>query len=306
MTIAIISHPDCLLHDMSAGHPEAPARIATIQAAIQHYPFKTAVSYYEAPCVTREQLLRVHPEAYIDWLASVAPHSGLVALDADTFMNPHTLAAASRAAGSVPLAVDLVMAGDAGVAFCNVRPPGHHALVKQAMGFCFYNNIAVGVMHAFHQHSIQRAAIIDFDVHHGNGTQAIFQHDARLMLCSSFEHPFYPGYEAGMDNAHILNVPLPAYTQSGGYRQKVADAWFAKLDAFAPEIIFFSAGFDAHVSDPLADIELTVADYVWITEQIRALAVKHSQGRMISVLEGGYQLPALAECVPAHINAMVV
>ena len=306
MTIAIISHPDCALHDAGEGHPERPERVVVIQDALKRYPFNVPVNFLEAPLATRRELIVAHDKAYVDWIFSIAPEDGMVAVDEDTVMNPYTLNAALRAAGSVPFAVDLVMAGKASVAFCNVRPPGHHAEHEKAMGFCFFNNVAVGVLHAIKKHNIERVAIIDFDVHHGNGTQNIFQHEHRVMYCSSFEHPFYPGYDEEMDNEHILSVPLPAGAGSETFREKVQAAWFEKIAAFQPQLIFFSAGFDAHTKDPLAELNLMEADYVWLTTQIAKIAKVHAQGRMISVLEGGYNLDVLAQCVPAHVNAMVI
>lgn len=305
MSIALISHADCLLHDAGIHHPERPARIKVIEEACKHYPFKTNIEFYEAPLATREQLLQVHDQNYVDWIFSIAPKKGEIEIDPDTVMNPYSLSAALHAAGAVVYAVDLVMQEKVKVAFCNIRPPGHHAEKEKAMGFCFFNNVAVGVAHALHEYKLQRVAIIDFDVHHGNGTQNIFQQDKRVMLCSSFQHPFYPGYDDEMDNAHILCVPLPAGTQGTEFREQVADVWFAKLAAFKPQLIFFSAGFDAHVNDQLANLCLTEADYVWLTEQIAKLAKTCCDGKMISVLEGGYDLDALATCVPAHVNALM-
>ena len=305
MTIAIISHEDCVLHSAGDVHPESPRRVEVIRQAIDHYHFKHPIKHLQAPLVKREQLQRVHPKHYIDWLTSIAPQEGLVGIDDDTFMNKNTLRAAYFSAGSVPLAVDLVMSGKMQAAFCNVRPPGHHAEREKAMGFCLFNNVAVGVMHAMEEHGLSRMAIVDFDVHHGNGTQEIFQHNDHVMLCSSFEHPLYPGYEPESDNAHIINLPLAAGTNGEHFRKQTAAAWFDKLNAFKPQLIFFSAGFDAHVKDPLGHMELTDADYVWLTMQIREIAEVHCEGKVISVLEGGYQLDALAHCVPAHINALV-
>ena len=305
MTIAIISHPHCLLHDLGEGHPEQPARVQVIQDAIKQYPFKEPVKFYEAPLATREQLLRAHANAYVDWLISIAPKEGYIAIDADTIMNPHTLEAALRAAGSVPYAVDLVMQGDAQVAFCNVRPPGHHAEFDKAMGFCFFNNVAVGAAYAIAKYNLERIAIIDFDVHRGNGTQEIFHTNKHILYCSSFQHPFYPGYEEESDDKHVLSVPLPAGTGGDEFRRATEKAWFAKLAEFKPQLIFFSAGFDAHANDPLANLNLTEADYIWLTEQIAKIAKVCCDGKMISVLEGGYNLDVLAQCVPAHINAMI-
>ncbi|VVC76526.1 Histone deacetylase-like amidohydrolase [Aquicella siphonis] len=305
MTIALVSHPDCILHEAGEQHPEQPARVQVIQGALEHYPFSVPVRFYEAPRATPEQLMIAHGQNYVNWILSIAPKSGFIQIDADTWMNPYTLNAALRAAGAVPFAVDLVMRGEAEAAFCNVRPPGHHAEREQAMGFCLFNNVAIGVKHALTTYGLERVAIIDFDVHHGNGTQDIFQNDKNVMYCSSFEHPFYPGYEPEMDNEHILSVPLAPGTRGEEFREKVQAAWFDKIAAFQPQFIFFSAGFDAHAEDPLADLELTREDYVWVTRQIAKIAKVHCDGRIVSALEGGYNLDALAQCVPAHVNALV-
>jgi acetoin utilization deacetylase AcuC-like enzyme len=306
MTIALISHPDCALHNAGPGHPEKPERIQVIQAALQRYPFKKTVQYYEAPLATREQLITVHDERYVDWIFSIAPKEGRIGIDADTWMNPHTLTAALRAAGSVPFAVDLIMQKKAQVAFCNVRPPGHHAEREKAMGFCFFNNIAIGVTHGLQKYHLERIAIVDFDLHRGNGTQDIFQTNKQVLYCSSFEHPLYPGYEEELDNEHILSLPLPPGTKGETFREEVQRLWFDKLASFQPQFIFFSAGFDAHINDQLGNLKLTEADYVWLTTQVAKIAKVHCEGRIISVLEGGYNLDALAQCVPAHVNAMEV
>lgn len=305
MSIAIISHPDCILHYAGDAHAESPRRIEVIREAIESFNFRNPLLQLEAPLATREQLLRVHPEHYLDWLSSISPESDMIGVDEDTVMNQHTLRAAYLSAGSVLFAVDQVMSGKAQAAFCCVRPPGHHAERETAMGFCFFNNVAVGVMHALEHHGLQRAAIIDFDVHHGNGTQVIFQRNEKVMLCSSFEHPLYPGYEPEMDNDRIINVPLPAGTKGDVFREKTAAAWFDSLNAFKPEFIFISAGFDGHAKDPLAHLELTEPDYVWITTEIRRIAETHCNGKIVSVLEGGYHLDALRQSVPQHINALV-
>lgn len=305
MSIAIISHPDCELHDPGKGHPEQPDRIKVIQKALLAYPFKPKAQFYEAPFATREQLLSAHSKDYVDWIFSIAPKGEeIIAIDADTVMNQYSLSAALRAAGAVIFAVDLVMQDKAQVAFCNVRPPGHHAEREKAMGFCFFNNVALGALYALSAYHLKRVAIIDFDVHHGNGTQDIFQENKAVLYCSSFEHPFYPGYESEMDSNHIISIPLDPGTNGPDYREKVKVAWLDKITQFKPELIFFSAGFDAHKDDPLADILFTAPDYIWLTEQIRQIAELSCQGRMVSVLEGGYQLSALAECVPVHVEAM--
>jgi acetoin utilization deacetylase AcuC-like enzyme len=275
-----------------------------IEEALRLFPFSHPIEFYEAPFASREQLNEVHLPEYVEAIFAIAPLQGKIQIDADTAMNPFSLNAALRAAGSVTLAVDLLMQNKAKVAFCNVRPPGHHAEQKAAMGFCIFNNVAVGVRHAFNQYHLKRIAIIDFDVHRGNGTQDIFQDDARVLYCSSFLHPFYPGYDDELDNAHILSVPLVSQTQSKEFREKVSAAWFAKLTAFKPEMIFLSSGFDGHQDDYLADMNLQDEDYVWLTEAIAKIA-KAQGGKMIAVLEGGYNLSVLARCVPLHIEAMI-
>lgn len=305
MTIALISHPDCLLHEAGEQHPERPARVKVIQAALEQYSFTTPVTFHLAPLASREQLISVHDENYVDWIIAHSPQHGYMQIDMDTSMNAYSLDAAKRAAGAVIYAVDLVMSGDVKAAFCNIRPPGHHAEYDRAMGFCFFNNVAIGVKHAMTKYAIERVAIIDFDVHHGNGTQNIFQNEKNVLYCSSFEYPLFPGYTPQMDNEHILSVPLHAGTGGENFREKVAAAWLEKIAAFKPQFIFFSAGFDAHVSDPLAELCLQEADYVWLTKEIVKLAKLYSEGRIVSVLEGGYDLQALAQCVPAHVDALI-
>ncbi len=239
MSIAIISHPDCALHYAGDAHAESPHRVKVIREAIDSYHFKNPIEHLEAPLATHEQLLRVHPESYVKWLESISPQRDLIAIDEDTVMSPHSLRAAFLSAGSVPLAVDQVMSGKHQAVFCCVRPPGHHAESEKAMGFCFFNNVAVGAMHALAAHGLERVAIIDFDVHHGNGTQQIFQKNKQVMLCSSFEHPLYPGYEPELDSPHIINVPLSAGTKGDVFRKKTAAAWFDALHQFKPQLIFF-------------------------------------------------------------------
>jgi acetoin utilization deacetylase AcuC-like enzyme len=305
MTVGIISHRDCELHDAGPGHPEKPDRVKVINKAIKAHRFPVPVKFFRAPLAREAQLKKVHDASYIDWIYSIAPPDTTILIDEDTCMDPHTLTAARRAAGAVIKAVDLVMHDEVNVVFCNVRPPGHHAEIDKAMGFCFFNNIAVGVKYALDHYQLQRIAIIDFDVHRGNGTQTIFQNDNRILYCSSFQHPLYPGYEEESDNEHILSVPIDANADAVAFRQAVEGAWFEKLAEFRPQLIFFSAGFDAHTDDPMANLNLQKDDYVWLTKHIANIAKVHAEGRMISVLEGGYNLEALAECVPAHIEAMI-
>ncbi len=306
MSIALISDPSCELHDAGYEHPESPERVKVIQQALKDFPFTTHKEFYTAPLATIEDVKRAHDHRFVDWLISIAPKTGVIMVDADTRMNSHTLSAAMHAAGAVILAVDLVLKNEVQAAFCNVRPPGHHAEYDKAMGFCFFNNIAIGALYALEVYHLQRIAIIDFDVHHGNGTQNIFQRDKRVMYCSSFQHPFYPGYDEELDNSHILGVPLKAGTDGAQFREAVEKKWFAKLLEFKPDLIFFSAGFDAHEQDPLADLRLTKDDYVWLTSKIADIAKICCQGKMISVLEGGYNLTVLADCVPAHVQAMII
>ena len=269
--LAIISHPDCVLHNAGTDHVEQPERVNVIQHALHRYPFKTPVHFYEAPLATKEQLLLVHDETYVDWVTSISPKEGTIWIDADTYMNPYTLSAAHRAAGAVPFAVDLVMQKKARAAFCNIRPPGHHAERDKAMGFCIFNNVSVGAAHAMTAHGLDRIVIVDFDLHRGNGTQNIFQYDKRILYCSSFAHPLYPGYEDEMDNEHILSVPLAAGTSGDVFREKVQAAWLEKIAAFEPQFILFSAGFDAHAKDPLSPLGLAESDYVWLTSHIAKL-----------------------------------
>lgn len=307
MTIAIVSHADCLLHTMSRNHPEQPDRIRVIEKALTTATINPQLKYFAAPLVTRAELLRVHTAAYIDTIFNLAPKEGLSSIDADTFMNPYTLTAALRAAGANVKGVDLVMNKEVNAAFCNVRPPGHHAERNRAMGFCFFNNIAVAAAYALEKYHCKRVAIVDFDVHHGNGTENIFEHDERVLYCSSFEYPFYPFTESSQLNIksnHIINIPLPAGAGSKEFRAATSKYWFDRIRAFKPEMIFFSAGFDGHYLDPLADLNFTEADYGWITTQIKKIADECCEGRIVSTLEGGYNLEVLGGCALAHVNAL--
>lgn len=305
MTIAIISHPDCLLHDMGFDHPEQPRRLRAIETEFVREGLDPYLKHYQAPLATREQVLRVHDENYVDQIFNLAPKEGVISLDPDTWMNPYTLSAALRAAGANVYAVDLIMKNEIHAAFCNVRPPGHHAEYARAMGFCFFNNIAVGVAHALDHYKLDRVAIIDFDVHHGNGTEDIFRNEERVLLCSSFQHPFYPGSGAETISDHILNMPLEAGTTGKSYREHVIEYWIPKVIEFQPDMIFFSAGFDAHAQDPLANLLFTEDDYAWITYQFKQIANKYSKGRMVSTLEGGYDLDALGASAAAHVKALM-
>ena len=304
MQTAYLSHPLCLKHDMGAHHPECPARIHAIEDQLIASGLMDYFQHHDAPEVTREQLLRVHTAAHIDHVAASSPMQGIVHIDGDTAMNPFTYPAALRAAGAVVMAVDLVMAGKVENAFCNIRPPGHHAERERAMGFCLFNNIAVGAAHAMHHHGLQRVAILDFDVHHGNGTEQIFRDDERVMLCSTFQHPFYPNCGADSSNEHIINVPLAAGAGGAEFRAAVTQHWLPALDKFEPQMIFISAGFDAHRDDEMSMLRLNESDYAWVTTQAKHLAEKYAQRRIVSALEGGYELHALGRSVAAHIKVL--
>jgi acetoin utilization deacetylase AcuC-like enzyme len=304
MQTAYFTHPACLRHEMGADHPECPARIHAIEDQLISSGLLPYLAHLDAPEVTREQLLRVHSEAYVDSVFAKSPESGLVYLDGDTAMNPYTLAAALRAAGAAVQAVDLVMAGQVENAFCNVRPPGHHAGRNSAAGFCVFNNVALAAAHAVEQHGLQRVVIVDFDVHHGDGTENIFYDDPRVMLCSTFRHPYYPYCGADSGNPHIINVPLAAGASGADFREAVTQYWLPALAAFQPQLLFISAGFDAHREDDMGGLALREADYAWVTEQLKSLAATHSARRIVSVLEGGYALNALGRCAAAHIKVL--
>lgn len=304
MFTAIISHPACARHDMGPHHPECPERLTAIQDQLIAARLQDFLRYCDAPRATRDQLLRVHTAAYLDLIEASAPVTGLIRLDPDTAMNPYSLEAALHAAGAAVMATDMVLGGEVDNAFCNVRPPGHHATRDQSMGFCIFNNIAVGVAHALAQYGLQRVAIVDFDVHHGNGTEDIFHDDPRVMLCSTFQHPFYPYSGAGSGNEHIINVPLPAGTDGAGFRTAFIARCLPALEQFAPEMVFISAGFDAHREDDMAMLDLTEADYTWVTQQVKTIAQKYAQGRIVSTLEGGYALSALGRSAAAHIRVL--
>ncbi|MEO8103161.1 MAG: histone deacetylase family protein [Betaproteobacteria bacterium] len=305
MTTAFITHRDCLKHEMGPHHPESPARLQAVYDAFAQSALMARLVAVEAPLATREQLSAAHLPAYVDGVFAAAPGHDYAYLDPDTSMNPYSLAAARRAAGAVVEGVDLVMAGRVDNAFCAVRPCGHHATHDRPMGFCIFNNVAVGAVHALKVHRLARVAILDFDVHHGNGTEDIFHDDERVMLCSSFQHPYYPGTGADSGNTHIIPTPLPARTGGAAFRKAIEATWFPALERFQPEFLIVSAGFDAHADDPLAYLELHEDDYTWITERIREIADKYADGRLVSALEGGYNLAALGRSAVAHVTALM-
>jgi len=304
VAIAFITHPACLRHQMGEGHPERPERLLAIENELLASRVYQRVVRAEAPEATREQLLRVHDAAYIDELERLSPEDGLTWIDPDTAMCPDTLPAALRAAGAGILGTDLVIARKAEAAFCSVRPPGHHAERARAMGFCFFNNVAVAAAHALEHHGLRRVAIADFDVHHGNGTEDIFRDESRALMVSTFQHPFYPGSGVEGRSERMVNVPLPAGASSEQFRAAVTREWLPALDRFRPEMIFVSAGFDAHRDDGMAMLRLVESDYAWVTQQIRAAATRHAGGRIVSMLEGGYDLGALSRSVVAHLEQL--
>ena len=289
---------------MGIHHPECPARIPAIEDQLIASGLMDYLQHHDAPEATREQLLRVHDAHHIDHVAASTPAHGIVHIDGDTALNPYSYQAALRAAGAGVMAVDLVMAGKVENAFCNIRPPGHHAERAQAMGFCIFNNIAVAATHALEHHGLRRVAILDFDVHHGNGTEHIFHADERVMLCSTFQHPFYPNSGADSGNEHIINVPLKAGTTGAEFRAAVTEFWLPALERFQPEMVFISAGFDAHRDDDMAMMGLVEADYAWVTAEAKRIAAQYAQRRIVSALEGGYELHALGRSVAAHIKVL--
>jgi acetoin utilization deacetylase AcuC-like enzyme len=307
MNLAYISHPDCQAHRMGMHHPEMPQRLNAIQDRLVASGMEMLVTHYDAPEASVEALTRVHDPDYVRMIFDAAPKVDdvLTWVDGDTAMCKATLPAALRAAGAAVLAVDLVMGDRHHAAFCCVRPPGHHAERKRAMGFCFFNNVAVGAAHAMVVHGIERIAIVDFDVHHGNGTEDIFQGDERVLFCSSFQHPFYPGTGANSKAANVVNLPLPRLTGGAEFRAAVEEKWLPRIDAFRPDLIMISAGFDGHAEDDMAHFNLREPDYAWITRALHDLAVKHARDRVVSCLEGGYSLSALGRCVSAHIDGLI-
>ncbi len=302
MTTALISHEDCADHVTPPGHPEQVARLDAVLGALESLELLRVT----APLAAEDDLLRVHPKTHVDAMRAAAPEQGWRSLDADTHMSAGTLKAAYRAAGGVVRAVDMVLGGEVKNAFVAVRPPGHHAERETAMGFCFFGNVAIGAKHALAHHGLERVAIVDFDVHHGNGTQDLVEDDGRILFCSTHQSPLFPGTgaadEVGVGN--VLNVPLPAGAGSDIFRDVMERVVLPRLDAFSPQLVIISAGFDAHMNDPLAGMNLTTEDFGWVTERLCDVADTHCKGRVVSSLEGGYDLAALGASAAAHVKVL--
>lgn len=293
-----------MLHEISPGHPEQPARIGAILDRLKEDQLFDALVQVEAPLAELDHLARAHGNKYVDHIVASSPDQGSVQLDPDTAMNPYSLEASRRAAGAGVEAVTQVINGDVTNAFCALRPPGHHAEREKAMGFCFFGSVAVAAYYALETLGVEKVAILDFDVHHGNGTEDLVYQDDRILFCSSFQHPFYPGYFRESVPGSLVNVPLPAGTGSAEFKDAITSTWLPEIDAFAPQLVIVSAGFDAHSEDPLASMELTDDDFEWVTREIATLADKHANGRLVSMLEGGYSLPALGRSASRHVAVL--
>jgi acetoin utilization deacetylase AcuC-like enzyme len=305
MSTAIYSHPDCLRHEMGDWHPESPARLQAIEDQLILARIDGLVEQREAPLADLAAIARNHSAAAIALVRDHLPPAGeYYPLDGDTLLNPASYQAALRAAGAAVAATDAVIAGEIDNAFCSIRPPGHHARPSMPMGFCMFNNVAIAARHALEAHGLQRVAIVDFDVHHGNGTAESFRHDPRVLMVSFYQHPFYPYCEPEPITATQVNIPVAARSKGDVVRQLVVEHWLPALHAHRPEMIFISAGFDAHREDDLADLGLVEADYAWITQQVMAVAKQYAKGRIVSCLEGGYNLSALGRSVVAHLKVL--
>ena len=305
--LTVFTHPSCFDHDTGPGHPECPERLQVVLKALEA---EEIIEYRDAPRVTIEQLTRVHHQHYIDTLLGAIPEYGWVFVDSDTVISPGSGNAAFHAAGALCAAVDHVMTEEANAtrAFCAIRPPGHHALPDQAMGFCLFNNIAIGAQHARDVHKVRRIAIVDFDVHHGNGTQAIFEDDADVLYVSTHQYPLFPGTGAACERGryeNVINIPLPAMSGSTLFREQVTTVIIPRLLEFDADLIMISAGFDGHTNDPLATLNLIEDDYAWVTKSLVEIAQQCCQGRVISSLEGGYNLTALASSCAIHVQALM-
>jgi acetoin utilization deacetylase AcuC-like enzyme len=302
------THADCARHNMGSFHPECPERLAAIEDALIASGVGDALTRLEAPLATQAQLLRAHTPEHVQRLAQLAAlERDYIALDPDTILARHSYAAALRAAGACVAAVDAVMAGELENAFCSVRPPGHHAVRDKPMGFCFFSNVAVATKHAIAEHGLKRVLVVDFDVHHGNGTEDVLAEDCdagRVLMVSIFQSPFYPYSGEHPKAGNMVNLPVAAYTRGPAVREMITQQWLPAVERFKPELVMISAGFDAHRDDDLGQLGLVEADYVWMTEQLMQVATQHAKGRIVSSLEGGYNLQALGRSVVAHVRTL--
>jgi acetoin utilization deacetylase AcuC-like enzyme len=306
MTTLLYTHPACLDHDTGPGHPECSDRLRAVIGALEAEEF-ALLERRLAPRATLDQIAAVHDRRYVEAVLEAIPTEGYVLLDGDTTASPGSGEAALRAAGALVAAIDAVINGEAANAFCAIRPPGHHAESDQAMGFCLFNNVAIGAAHARQAHGLERVAVIDFDVHHGNGTQHMFEQDPGLFYASTHQWPLYPGTGAPEEQGcgNIVNAPLPPGAGSAEFLEAMSERVLPALDQFQPDLVIISAGFDAHAADPLAMLELVEADYAWVTKALAELAGTHCGGRVVSALEGGYDLAALARSAAAHVRSLM-
>jgi acetoin utilization deacetylase AcuC-like enzyme len=302
---ALIYHPNCELHDMGDDHPESPKRTQVIMSKLEETGLMQKLTVLEANMATTEQVLRVHHKNYVEQLEKINPTHGLVLADADTLMGPHTYKASYLAAGAGIQAVDGVVTGDFQRAFCNIRPPGHHAEPAATMGFCFFNNVAVAAEHAIRAHQMKRVAILDFDVHQCNGTIEAFASRPNVMVCSSFQHPFYPNSHWAIKHPHVVLTPLVAFSDIRDLKHAWEEQWLPALIEHQPEMVFISAGFDAHSQDVMGQLNWQTEDYYWLTRQIVEFANNYCDGKIVSILEGGYHLPSLADSAAVHIQALL-
>ena len=303
MSTAYISHPDFMKHEMGRHHPECPERIAAIEDQLIQSRLDAHLKRIDPPLASEADITRVHSEDHLAFVKSKAPSSGYSMIDGDTIMNPATWTVSLRAAGAAIAAVDAVMQGEVNNAFCAIRPPGHHAEPHRSMGFCVFNNVAIATRYAIETYGLDRVAVIDFDVHHGNGTEAAFINDPHVLMCSFFQHPFYP--YSGLDGGdNMVNVPLPACTNGKVVREMISQTWIPRLHEFKPQLIIISAGFDAHREDDLGQMGLVEDDYVWMTKQLMEIANQYCEGKIVSCLEGGYNLSALGRSVAAHLKTL--
>ncbi|HAT32685.1 MAG TPA: deacetylase [Janthinobacterium sp.] len=305
MLAAYITHSDCAKHEMGEQHPECPERTGAVNDMLLIKGLLDYMQHYDAPLATEAQLARAHSLAYVHELAAKVPRSGYTQIDPDTKINPHSYQAALRAAGAAVLATDLVLSGRAPVAFCNVRPPGHHAERAAAGGFCFFNNVAVGIRHALEVYGLERVALADFDVHHGNGSEDILFDEPRVLMCSTFETGIYPFCGAAPRGPNMINIGLPSRSGGAAFRDAVTAGWLPALEAFRPQLLFISAGFDGHREDDMGNLGLVEADFEWVTRQLVQVAARHAGGRIVSCLEGGYVMSPLARSAAAHVRVLI-